>query len=89
MALGNEVLIGKKPVMDYVTAVIFQFNTGSDEVILKAKGNMISRAVDVAEIVKKRYMGQVKLDGFAVNSEVVRNREGQTRISTMELTLKK
>ena len=48
----NVIYIGKKPPMSYVLAVITQFNTsGSDEVILKARGRSISTAVDTAEIV--------------------------------------
>ncbi|HDI10182.1 MAG TPA: RNA-binding protein, partial [Euryarchaeota archaeon] len=47
----NVVYIGGKPVMNYVLAVITQFNEGGDRVVLKARGRAISRAVDVAEIV--------------------------------------
>ena len=51
MAEENIVYIGNKPVMNYVLAVVTQMNSGVTEVILKARGRAISRAVDVAEIV--------------------------------------
>ena len=45
----NVIYVGNKPPMSYVLAVVTQFNTsGSDEVIIKARGRAISRAVDAA-----------------------------------------
>ena len=49
---GNFVYVGKKGAMAYVLAVVTQFGTGAKEVTVKARGKSISRAVDVAEIVK-------------------------------------
>ena len=46
----NTIYVGNKPPMSYVLAVVTQFNGGSDEVIIKARGRAISRAVDTAEI---------------------------------------
>jgi len=35
----NVIYVGKKPPMSYVLAVVTQFNTsGSDEVVIKARG---------------------------------------------------
>lgn len=42
--------------MNYVLAVVTQMNGGFSEVTLKARGMAISRAVDVAEIVKNRFL---------------------------------
>ena len=59
---GNVVFIGKKETMAYVLAVVTQFSTGAAEVAIKARGNAISHAVDVAEIVRNRFVldAQVK-----------------------------
>lgn len=59
MAEENIVYIGNKPVMNYVLAVVTQMNSGVTEVILKARGRAISRAVDVAEIVRNRFISDV------------------------------
>ena len=56
----NVVYIGKKPTMNYVLAVVTQFNSGMQEVTIKARGNAISRAVDVKEIVLNRFMPNLK-----------------------------
>ena len=61
----NVVYVGHKPPMNYVLAVVTQFNSGSDEVILKARGRAISTAVDAAEITRNR---------FATDAKVQRNK---------------
>ena len=86
----NCIFIGMKSFMNYVTAVVMQFTTKqNDEVIIKARGKLISRAVDVAEVSVKRFLeGQVELKDIAINSEEFENKEGkQVRVSTIEITL--
>ncbi len=48
MQNDNTVFVGNKPVMNYVLAVVTQFNNGADLVAIKARGKAISRAVDTA-----------------------------------------
>ncbi len=88
----NSIFIGGKPFMNYVTGVVMQFTTKeADEVIIKARGKFISRAVDVSEVAAKRFLkGTVELKGIAIDSEEFENKEGrQVRVSTIEITLKK
>ncbi len=47
----NLVYVGTKPVMNYVLAVVTQFNDGVKEIVIEARGKSIPRAVDTAEIV--------------------------------------
>ncbi|MFH1072834.1 MAG: RNA-binding protein [Nanoarchaeota archaeon] len=61
---SNSIFIGEKPFMNYVTSVIMQFTTkNANEVIIKARGKFISRAVDVAEVSRKRFLK----DQFKIN----------------------
>ncbi|HJJ55876.1 MAG TPA: RNA-binding protein, partial [Methanocorpusculum sp.] len=46
MYMDNIVLIGNKPVMNYVLAVVTQFNSGNSEITIKARGRAIVRAID-------------------------------------------
>ena len=55
----GTVYIGKKATMNYVLAVVSQVNSGCDNVCIKARGRAISRAVDVAEIVKNRFVQEL------------------------------
>ena len=61
------------------------------ELILKARGKFISRAVDVAEVAAKRFLSeQVELSNVNIYSEEFENKEGrQVRVSTVEITLEK
>ncbi|MBS3132783.1 DNA-binding protein Alba [Candidatus Woesearchaeota archaeon] len=86
----SGVFIGVKPFMNYVTAVVMQFTTkNAEEVTIKARGKLISRAVDVAEVATKRFLeGQVEIKNILTNSEDFKNREGRdVRVSTIELVL--
>ena len=88
----NIIFIGGKPFMNYVTAVVMQFTTkNADEVIIKARGKFISRAVDVAEVAGKRFLdGAVEIKHIKADSEGFKTDEGKdVRVSTMEITLGK
>ncbi len=86
----NTVYIGRKPTMNYVLAVATQFNSGSKDVIIKARGKSISKAVDVAEIVRNRFVQDVDLDDIKISTEVLENEEGRTsNVSSIEIFLKK
>jgi archaea-specific DNA-binding protein len=92
MAEDNSIFIGNKPFMNYVTSVVIQFTTkGADEVIIKARGKFISRAVDVAEVAMKRFLKeQIKLKEIRIDSEGFTNNEGHdVRVSTIEVVLDK
>jgi len=88
----NNIFIGGKPFMNYVTGVVMQFTTkNADEVIIKARGKFISRAVDVAEVASKRFLeGTVEVKGIKIDSEGFKSEEGRDiRVSTIEITLGK
>ena len=66
----NTVYIGKKPVMNYVLAVITSFSpSDTKDVTVKARGRSITTAVDVAEIVKRRFMKDLKASKITIGTE--------------------
>ena len=86
----NSVFIGEKPFMNYVTGVVMQFTLkGAKEVVLKARGKFISRAVDIAEVSSKRFLDNtVGVKDIKIDSEEFQNKEGkQIRVSNIEITL--
>jgi len=89
----NVVFIGSKPFMNYVTGVVMQFTTkGAKEVTIKARGKFISRAVDVAEVVSKRFLKEqgITVKDIKINSEEFENKEGKkVNVSTIEITLQR
>jgi len=85
----NSVFIGRKPAMNYVLAVVTQFNKGSSSVIVKARGKSISRAVDVVEITRKRFISNLLIDDIAIGTETLTLDNKNVNVSSMEITLSK
>jgi archaea-specific DNA-binding protein len=86
----NVIYVGKKPPMSYVLAVVTQFQgSGSDEVIIKARGKSISTAVDTAEIVRNRFVTDAKIKDIKIGTESITNEEeGRTsNVSSIEICL--
>lgn len=86
----NIIYVGNKPVMNYVLAVVTQINNGTDSVFLKARGKAISRAVDVAEIVRNRFIPECEVKDIKIATEEIENNEGmKTNVSIIEIQLEK
>jgi archaea-specific DNA-binding protein len=86
----DTVFIGKKPLMAYATAVMMHFNSGSKRLTVKARGKSISHAVDVVEVVRRRFFeGKLSIKEVKIASEVL-GEEGETRnVSTIEIMLER
>jgi archaea-specific DNA-binding protein len=85
---SNEILIGKKPLMTYVTATLVQL-ANEPTVLVKARGRSITRAVDVAQIIVKR-MGNIgyKIGRVKIDSEILQSEDGRERnVSTIEIQI--
>ncbi|MEM2122185.1 MAG: DNA-binding protein Alba [Candidatus Bathyarchaeia archaeon] len=90
MSQENQVLIGKKPLMNYVVASLTLFNHGAGEIVLRARGRAISRAVDVAEMLRRVFLKDLVVKSITIGSEEVQREEGGVaNVSIMEITLKK
>ena len=88
----NYIFIGSKPIMSYVTGVLIQFNTNNaPEVTIKSRGKFISRAVDVAEVARRKFPDlNIQIKDIKVASEEFENKEGRDiNVSTMEIILVK
>ena len=84
----NTIYVGNKPPMSYVLAVVTQFNGGSDEVMIKARGRAISRAVDTAEIVRNRFVKDAEVKEIKIGTESMTNEEGRSsNVSSIEIGL--
>ncbi|MDE1869992.1 MAG: DNA-binding protein Alba [Candidatus Micrarchaeota archaeon] len=86
----NVVYVGKKPAMNYVLAVVTQFNNGAKSVTIKARGNTIGRAVDVAEIARNRFVMDTKVQNIGISSEEITNEDGtRSKVSAIQIVLGK
>ena len=86
----NVVFVGQKPSMAYVLGVITQFNDGNSEVYVKARGRAISRAVDVVEIVRRRFISDVQIRKIETGTEERElDDKSKINVSTITITLAK
>lgn len=89
---NDVVFVGNKPPMSYVLAIMTAFSGNQKEVTLKARGQSITTAVDVAEIARNRFMKDLKVTSIAIGTVEMPPREGESKsrmVSTMEITLSK
>ncbi|RLF06039.1 MAG: DNA-binding protein Alba [Thermoprotei archaeon] len=85
----GTILVGQKPVANYVLAAVTQFTMGSKRVIFKARGRSISKAVDAAEIVRRLMEGKVDITSVKIGSEKVGEPGKERVVSTIEIVLEK
>ncbi len=88
---NNSVFIGNKPFMNYVTSVVMSFTAQNlDEVVVKARGKLISRAVDVVEVSRSRFLESINVKDIKIGSEECTNKDGRAvKVSFIEITMGK
>ena len=89
MAEESVVFVGSKPVMNYMLAVVTQFNGGAKEVRIMARGRAISRVVDVAEVSRARFLADISVKNIQISTEVLNTDRGETNVSAIEILLRK
>jgi DNA-binding protein len=88
--IRDVIFVGIKPIMTYVTATLTQLST-QPVVTIKARGQRITQAVDVSQMIVKR-MNTV---GYAIKdvriaSDSLLSQDGKTRnVSTIEIDITK
>jgi len=84
----TSVLVGNKSPMNYV---LFTANQLRDvkEITFKARGNSISKAVDVVEILRRRFMTNLKIKSIELGTAEVEDKQTKKlrRVSTIEITI--
>jgi len=82
------VLVGRKPAMNYVLATTIPLAEGK-KVVLKARGRAISKAVNVAEIIRRRFFQNAVIEKIDIGTEEGRvGNDGRPRnVSTIEITV--
>ncbi len=87
---ADTVFIGKKPLMAYATAVMMHFNGGAKHLTVKARGQSISHAVDVVEVVRRRFFqGMLSIREVKIGTEVLGEADETRNVSTIEITIEK
>ena len=88
MDIANLVRIGKKPIMNYVTACVTLFNSGNEEVMVRARGQAIEKAIDTVQMLRRGFLKDVNVKSINLGSEDVTRLDGtRGNISIIEITL--
>ena len=87
LGTDNIILIGNKPVMNYVLAIVTQFNNGQEQVIVRARGKAISRAVDAVEVVINKFLFYVEKQKIATCTQEVDTEDGTIHVSAIEIVM--
>jgi len=84
----NTIYVGTKPAMSYVLAVITHFNeSDAKNVTLKARGRAITTAIDVVEIVRRKFLKELKTKKIEIGTEEMKREDGTRNVSTIEINL--
>ncbi len=83
------VFMGQKPVKN-VVACLTSFSSGSDRIVMKARGRTICKAVDAVELLRRAFVRDLQLEGINTCTEQLA-REGarRTYVSAIEITVVK
>lgn len=84
------VVVGEKPVRNYVVACITLFNAGTTTIRVRARGKHISRAVDTVELLRRVFIKDLSIKEIKIGTDELINEEGKdVGVSTIEITLTK
>ena len=90
MSQENIIYIGRKPVMAYCLAVMTALKDAQAEVTLMARGRAISKAVDVAEVVRNQFISDLGIKEISIGTEQLETEDGSPRnISNIAIVLAK
>ena len=88
MSQENVIYIGRKPVMAYCLAVMTALKDAEAEVTLMARGRAISKAVDVAEVVRNQFISDLTVKDISIGTERLETEDGSPRnISNISIIL--
>jgi len=83
----SRVFIGRKKSMNYVLAAMVIINENRP-VRLLARGRSISKAVDVAEIIKNNFIKGATYGEVTIDTEEITNKDGtKSNVSSMEIEI--
>jgi len=90
---NNKVFVGVKHFLNYIKSITFQFTKSeNDEVTIIARGKQITKAVDLAEVMKKKQVDgkNISVKRIKIGSESKKSDTGKIiNVSTIEITLTK
>ncbi|MCJ7732757.1 RNA-binding protein [Candidatus Bathyarchaeota archaeon] len=86
--MSENIYIGTKPVINYVTALITAFQR-APTVNVMARGRAISSAVDVVEVCKRSFLKDLEIENILIGTEQMGDGDELRNVSTIQIILNK
>jgi len=84
----NVVIMGIKPIMNYVVACLTLFNAGAETVLIRARGKHINKAVDMVELLRRVFLKDAVIRDIRVGTDTLKRDDGkEAHVSIIEITI--
>jgi archaea-specific DNA-binding protein len=84
----NLVIMGNKPIMNYVVACLTLFNEGAETVKIRARGKHINKAVDTVGLLHRVFLPNLRVVEAMTGTDILTRTDGnQAHVSTIEIII--
>ena len=84
----NLVIMGNKPIMNYVVACLTLFNEGAETVKIRARGKHINKAADTVGLLRRVFLPNLRVVEAETGTDVLTRTDGnQAHVSILEIII--
>jgi DNA-binding protein len=84
----NLVIMGNKPIMNYVVACLTLFNEGAETVKIRARGKHINKAADTVGLLRRVFLPNLRVVEAETGTDVLTRTDGnQAHVSIIEIVI--
>ena len=84
----NLVIMGNKPIMNYVVACLTLFNEGAETVKVRARGKHINKAADTVGLLRRVFLPNLRVVEAETGTDVLTRTDGnQAHVSILEIVI--
>jgi len=84
----NTVIMGNKPIMNYVVACLTLFNEGCETVIIRARGKHINKAVDTVGLLRRVFLPNLRVVKADTGTDLLTRTDGnEAKVSIIEIVI--
>lgn len=82
------VIMGVKPIMNYVVACMTLFNDGNETVRIRARGKHINKAVDTVQLLRRVFLRDLVVRKTKIGTDLlIRNDGNEAKVSIIEIVI--
>ena len=82
------VIMGVKPIMNYVVACMTLFNDGNETVRIRARGKHINKAVDTVQLLRRVFLRDLVVRKTKIGTDLlIRDDGNEAKVSTIEIVI--